>query len=152
MVLPTPARFIILPNAKCAGLIIFKSHPGSDVVNNYLIAGVIAVVIIAAYLMLTNAPGQNDAFAQCVGASGAKMYGAYWCPHCNDQKHMFGNSWRFIEYVECSLPDDKGQTDACITAGIRSYPTWEFKDGTRSVGALSFEELAQKTNCSAALK
>jgi hypothetical protein len=117
-------------------------------VNTYLIIGIIVVVIVAGYLMLTNAPSQYDSFAKCVAASGAKMYGASWCPHCNDQKHMFGNSVRFINYVECSLPDNQGETEVCTQAGIASYPTWIFKDGSRNVGVMSFDQLGQKTNCS----
>jgi hypothetical protein len=127
-------------------------NPSMEVVfvqipRTYLMIGIVAVLLAAAYLILTNAPGQYDAFASCVGKSGAKIYGAYWCPHCNDQKHMFGNSWRFIGYVECSTPDGKNQTEACAAAGIKSYPTWVFKDGTRNMGAMSFEELAAKTDC-----
>jgi hypothetical protein len=115
--------------------------------QTYLMLGVVAIVVIAAYIMITNAPGDYDAFAQCVGASGAKMYGAYWCPHCNDQKHEFGNSFRFIKYVECSLPNNGGETDECKAAGITSYPTWVFKDGSRISGALTFEDISAKTNC-----
>jgi glutaredoxin len=115
--------------------------------KNYLILGVIAVVIIAAYVILANAPGAYDSFGKCVGASGAKMYGASWCPHCNDQKHLFGNSWRFVDYVECSTPDGKGETDVCKAANVTSYPTWIFADGSKNLGAMTFEELAARTNC-----
>ena len=30
-----------------------------------------------------------DGFAQCLTAKGAQMYGAWWCPHCADQKELF---------------------------------------------------------------
>jgi len=117
--------------------------------QNMVTAGVALIVIIAGYLILSNAPGKYDDFARCISASGAKMYGAYWCPHCMDQKEMFGDSWHLINYVECSLPANGGQTEACIAAGVRSYPTWQFGDGTRKTGALSFEELGEKTGCAA---
>ena len=32
-----------------------------------------------------------------------KMYGAYWCPHCAEQKEVLGSSYRFV-YVECGVP------------------------------------------------
>jgi hypothetical protein len=115
--------------------------------QNTIMAGVLLIVIIAGYLILTSAPSKYDDFARCISASGAKMYGAYWCPHCIDQKGMFGNSWHLINYVECSLPDNAGQTQACIDAGVKSYPTWEFGDKTRKTGALTFEELGAKTGC-----
>lgn len=94
-----------------------------------------------------NTPGNYDAFAQCISGSGAKFYGAYWCPHCNDQKDMFGKSAKFLPYVECSLPNGQGQTAVCEQAGIESYPTWEFPDGTKLSGTQSFETLAAKTSC-----
>ena len=86
-------------------------------------------------------------FAQCITENGAKMYGAYWCSYCNSQKNMFDNSWEYIDYIECSLPNQGGQTQHCIEQGITGYPTWEFEDGTRLSGALSFGDLASKTGC-----
>jgi len=90
-----------------------------------------------------------DTFTQCLTERGAKMYGAYWCPHCLDQKEMFGKSWNNINYIECSLPGKSGQTEVCNLAGITSYPTWEFADGSRLEGVQPFEVLAQKSGCTA---
>ena len=109
------------------------------------IAGV--AVIIAAYLILTNMPGQYDDFARCLTSKGAKMYGSYLCTHCNEQKKMFGNSWRLVDYVECQLPAGQGETEVCKNANITAFPTWEFGDKTREMGAHSFEELTAKTGC-----
>jgi hypothetical protein len=114
----------------------------------YLMAMVAVMVIVAGYAILMNVPGRYDSFARCVSASGAKMYGSFQCPHCSDQKRMFGNSWRLIDYVECSTPDGKAQAEACALAGIRSYPTWVFKDGNKSIGITPFEAIAEKTGCS----
>lgn len=97
----------------------------------------------------TVASGELDGFAQCLTDNGVTMYGAYWCPHCQEQKKLFGASWDIVNYVECSLPNRGGQTEACINAGIESYPTWEFADGTRQSGRLSLDQLAQKTGCQA---
>ena len=88
-----------------------------------------------------------DTFTQCLTERGAKMYGAYWCPHCLDQKEMFGKSWNNINYIECSLPNKGGQTELCNREGINSYPTWEFSDGSRRNGVLQLEELSSITGC-----
>lgn len=88
-----------------------------------------------------------DVFAKCLTSSGAKMYGAYWCPHCQNQKTMFGASWQHIDYVECSLPNRAGQTQECSDAGVRAYPTWEFKGGEREEGGMTFAQLGEKTGC-----
>lgn len=93
-------------------------------------------------------PGQYDDLAQCITDSGAKFYGAFWCPHCQAQKTAFGKSAKLLPYIECSEPNGQGQTEACIDAGIQSYPTWEFADGTRQSGRIDVADLALLTNCS----
>lgn len=112
----------------------------------------VVVLLVSAGLMAwsSNAPkgaGELDGFAQCLGEKGATFYGAFWCPHCKEQKKMFGNSERLLPYVECSTPDGRGQTARCAEAGIQSYPTWVFADGATSTGTLSLETLAERTGC-----
>ena len=92
--------------------------------------------------------GEYDAFAQCLTESGATFYGAFWCPHCNEQKQLFGSSQKYINYVECSLPDRSGQTTICNEEDITAYPTWVFGDGKRQEGRLSIIELSQLSGCS----
>lgn len=87
-----------------------------------------------------------DGFAQCLADAGAKFYGAYWCPHCQNQKKSLGNS-KNIPYVECSTPNGQGQLPICTDAGITGYPTWVFADGSRLDGERTLEELAEKTSC-----
>jgi len=86
--------------------------------------------------------------ATCLKASGAKFYGAFWCPHCNDQKAMFGDAVKELPYIECSTPDGRGQTPVCAAANITGYPTWVFADGSTLSGAIEPKELAAKTGCS----
>lgn len=85
--------------------------------------------------------------AQCLKDSGATFYGAFWCPHCQTQKKLFGNASKLLPYVECSTPDGNNQTMACITAKVSSYPTWEFSDGSRETGEVSLDVLAQRSGC-----
>ncbi len=94
-----------------------------------------------------NAPKGALALAQCLADSDATFYGAFWCPHCNSQKELFGSAEKVLPYTECSTPDSKAQTQVCIDAGIKSYPTWQFKDGTQVTGVQTFAELAQKSGC-----
>lgn len=112
--------------------------------------GIVVVAVVGALIFLqkeANKPNPLDSFAACLGESGAKFYGAFWCPHCADQKKMFGTSVKLLPYVECSTPDSKGVTQVCIDAGIKSYPTWIFADGTISTGVQELETLAEKTSC-----
>ncbi len=112
--------------------------------------GIIVVVVIGVFVFLQkadNKPSKLDSFAACLGDKGATFFGAFWCPHCAQQKELFGSSIQYLPYKECSTPDSKGQTQVCIDAGIQSYPTWEFADGSRSTGLQPLETLAEKTGC-----
>jgi len=116
---------------------------------HYFLILIIAVLVLLVGTKYYNTvkPGAYDEFAQCLTDNGATFYGAFWCPHCAEQKDMFGNSMEFVKYVECSLPSGQGQTDECNEVGIETYPTWEFADGSRLTGVQSFETLAEKTSC-----
>lgn len=65
-----------------------------------------------------------DTFAQCLTDAGMTFYGAYWCPHCNDQKEMFGESLQYVNYVECDAGGENADPDACVKAGVEYYPSW----------------------------
>ncbi|CAM0870506.1 unnamed protein product [Alopecurus aequalis] len=59
---------------------------------------------------------------------GAKMYGAFWCSHCNEQKQMFGReAMEILDYVEC-FPDGAGKgkkmATECAATGLDGFPTW----------------------------
>ncbi len=92
-------------------------------------------------------PGLLDSFATCLKAKGATFYGAFWCPHCQAQKKLFGSSVKLLPYVECSTADGSGQTQVCIDKKIASYPTWEFADMSRLTGEIPLAQLAEKTSC-----
>jgi thiol-disulfide isomerase/thioredoxin len=99
------------------------------------------------YAKMTAAPGELDDFARCVAASGAKFYGADWCPHCQTQKEDFGSSVKFVPYVECAVRGTQMISYVCKKEQVESFPTWIFADGTRVVGAQSLSFIAEKTAC-----
>lgn len=118
-------------------------------IHYFILIMVVAIAgIFVARVWSDSQPGEYDEFAQCINDADATFYGAFWCPHCDEQKQMFGNSERLLPYTECSTPDGQNQTQVCIDAEIKSYPTWEFADGSRQTGVMSFRELSEKTNCS----
>ncbi|MGV8087251.1 MAG: peptidylprolyl isomerase [Candidatus Woesearchaeota archaeon] len=99
----------------------------------------------------TSLPTVNnfDAFAKCITANGAKFYGAYWCSHCNNQKTLFGDSMKYIQYVECAVEGQpQVQTSECTAAGISGYPTWII-NGKSYPGEQTMANLAKLTGCSA---
>lgn len=90
-----------------------------------------------------------DAFAKCLKDHHVLMYGAYWCPHCAEQKEKFGASFKYAPYVECGIPGNtRGEQEVCKDAGIKHFPTWQFPPvGERFEGSLSLEDLSDRSGC-----
>lgn len=88
---------------------------------------------------------QLSALAAHLDNTGAKYYGAFWCPNCQEQKRLFGSSAERLPYVECS-PGGRGGAVAfeCVTAEVTSYPTWIIR-GRKLEGLRQPEELARLT-------
>jgi hypothetical protein len=115
--------------------------------KKFVIIGLV-VLILVGFVLVTNqaTPGKYDSFAKCLGAKDAKMYGAYWCSHCQNQKKEFGNSFQYVNYVECDAAGTNPQPQLCTAAGIRGYPTWVI-DGKKYEGELSLDEIATYSGC-----
>jgi len=83
--------------------------------------------------------------------TGAKMYSAYWCPHCYDQKELFGKeAVEQLPYLECAPDGKNSQTPLCKEAQARAekqleqpfgFPSWEI-NGRFYLGAKNLEDLA----------
>ena len=72
---------------------------------------------------------QLQALAIHLADTGAKFYGAYWCPRCQEQKAVFEASAKRLPYVECSSGGrGSALTKPCAAEKIKSYPTWIIKD------------------------
>ena len=87
------------------------------------------------------APSYEAQLAEYLSNIGAKMYGAYWCPHCARQKQLFGGAADLLPYVECDARGVNPQVDLCNAVGIRAYPTWQI-DGEFYLGAQPIWRLA----------
>lgn len=93
---------------------------------------------------ITTTSGQAEtALARHLRDTGAKMYGAYWCPHCHDQKQLFGNpAVSDILYVECAADGRNPQPDLCRAANVQGFPSWQI-DGQLYAGTQPLQELAR---------
>jgi uncharacterized membrane protein len=95
---------------------------------------------------ITTTSGEAEiALAKHLTSKGAVKYSAYWCPHCYEQKQLFGKeAFKEVTKVEC---DPKGVAPApqkCVDAKIRAFPTWIIKGKTYE-GVQTLEELAKLT-------
>ena len=113
------------------------------------IPAVIVIAVLHAQASERTARGPEDPYlrglAERLAESGALFYGASWCPHCQEQKGMFAASEERLPYVECSPSGPRGGVaSACVSAGVQTYPTWVFSDGSRVTAVMSLRELADR--------
>jgi len=117
--------------------------------RKYLAWGGIVVLFVAVYVggwyYKTH---KYDKFAQCLATKQAKMYGLYWCPHCIEQKELFGQSFHYVPYVECAIKGSSEMAPQCKIAGVKLFPSWQFGDEPPKEGVLSLDALSDKTGCS----
>lgn len=101
-------------------------------------------------LLVGCSPGQSQVgadssyeaqLAQHLSQTDSTMYGAYWCPHCADQKAIFNEAVAQVPYVECAADGENAEPQLCEEKGIRGYPTWEI-GGQLYPGTKSLDELA----------
>ena len=99
--------------------------------------------IVGPAVTTTSGPAQL-ALVRHLREIGAKEYGAYWCPHCHDQKMLFGKeAAALIDYVECDPKGQNSRAEICqaAAANVKGFPTWEIK-GQFYSGTQSLEKLA----------
>jgi len=83
------------------------------------------------------------ALAEHLSGSGAAMYTAYWCPHCHEQKELFGKqATAKLKVIECAPDGRNSQKALCDSKKIEGFPTWEI-DGKLEVGVKPLAKLAQ---------
>jgi glutaredoxin len=117
--------------------------------QKWIIAIVVALVAMGGiFLSLSKkaeptikAEAKLTPFGQYLKDEGVVLYGAEWCPHCQNQKKTLGDgTWEAV-YKECVVPGRRQLDKACEDAKIESFPTWVFKDGTQKVGEISLDEI-----------
>jgi len=81
-------------------------------------------------------------FAKFLTDNNIVMYSAYWCPHCHDQKQLFGKeAVEELTIVECAKDGVDNQYKLCQEKNIEGFPSWEINNqiysGTRNLNELS---------------
>ena len=96
---------------------------------------------ITTFTGFTIKPSQEnlDKFAQCLTEKGIKMYGSIYCSHCKAQKDLFGTSFQYINYTECTE-----NPNVCID--LVGVPAWEI-NGKITYGTQSLQKLAELSGC-----
>lgn len=83
------------------------------------------------------------ALADHLTAKGAVMYSAYWCPHCHEQKELFGKqATARLKVLECAPDGQNSQAELCASKKIQGYPSWEI-NGKLDSGVKPLAKLAE---------
>ena len=82
------------------------------------------------------------ALAEHLSGSGAVLYTAYWCPHCHEQKELFGKeATARLKVVECAADGRNSQKALCDTKKLEGFPSWEINgridSGVKPLGRLA---------------
>jgi len=105
----------------------------------------VATLVLAAGLFVEpvgGSPAYRLALARHLADMDAKMYGAYWCPACKEQKARFGEAADQVPYVECDARGFQARPDLCERVNVRAYPTWVIGEA-RHEGVLTIADLAR---------
>jgi protein-disulfide isomerase len=116
---------------------------------NRVALGVISVVILLLFVYYLTESGyfvwnkgdRIEGFAKCLTDKGIVMYGSKYCPHCKNQKALFGDAFKYINYVECTE-----NTQLCAENGIMYVPAWII-NGEKYTGEMSLERLSELSGC-----
>jgi len=73
----------------------------------------------------------------------ARMFGAFWCSHCYEQKQALGyEAMQSLPYIECDREGYNNKRELCKEREVPGYPTWEI-GGKLFPGERSLEELRE---------
>ena len=96
-------------------------------------------------IITTSSSPQKIKFAKFLSDNNIKMFSAYWCPHCHDQKQLFGKkAVKELTIVECAKDGKDNQYQLCREKEIQGFPSWEIK-GEIFSGVKDLNDLAIMT-------
>ena len=117
----------------------------------------LAVIIILNLIPLvvfnfpTGEKENYDALAQCITEKEVNMYGSFRCGVCAKTRARFGDSFQYINEIECHPQGENPQTELCLAKGLEGTPTWILEpngvEEKRHQGFLSIEELREFSGC-----
>ena len=130
--------------------------PEKIAAKNVITALVLAVLLGGATFVVHKSAvpsGKYDTFAQCLTEKRLYMYGSISCSFCAKQRAMFGDSFQYVNEIECDPRNPNHEAQRCIEKNVERTPTWIFDDSEGGIlyrfepGVVSFEELSEISGC-----
>jgi len=101
---------------------------------------ILAVVVLAYFIINLNFQEVPEETARCIG-NNSVLYVQLGCSHCRTQENLFGESYKYINFVDCFYERQK-----CIDLNIQATPTWVIK-GEKYSGVQEINKLKELTGC-----
>jgi len=121
-----------------------KKETKKNSITNVIVFSII-ILVFASFIVYSFVIKNNgispERVAQCLSDKGAKLYTSQYCPHCQEQKKMFGDALSKLDIAECST-----QIEECQNAGITAYPTWII-NGRKFLGTKDMNTLYDLSDC-----
>ena len=109
--------------------------------NTWWTIGIIIAVIILAYFIINRThPETPEALAKCIGEN-AVLYTQIGCSACEKQKDLFGENVQYINEFICN-----SDWQECQKVEMTHTPTWIINN-EKYVGVQSIEKLKEITGC-----
>jgi hypothetical protein len=113
---------------------------------NIIVTGaiIIAVALIAFFAIKGKTTGNvalDENVAKWIGEHSV-VYVQAGCHACVAQEQLFGDSWKYINAVDCIASESEKQ--ACVTEEIAATPTWII-NGQKYVGVQTIDALKELT-------
>jgi len=99
---------------------------------------ILGVIILAFFLINKNKNETPDEIAKCIGKN-SLLYTQLGCHACKTQEDLFGESYQYLNKIDCWFERDKCED-------ITATPTWIIK-GEKYIGVQTIEKLKELTNC-----
>ena len=132
--------FIVATSVIIGGLIWSTSVDPSNAIDTSIPNEKVSPIITSSSSL------QKIEFAKYLSENNIVMYSAYWCPHCHDQKQLFGKqAVQELKVIECAQDGKNNQHELCKTKGIDGFPSWEIKGKIYS-GTRDLKDLAEITS------
>jgi glutaredoxin len=114
--------------------------------KKYIIIGaaiIIPLIFILAILFFNRDGGiEKEALAKCLTEKGYAMAGTSWCPHCKEQKELFGDAFQYVTYHDCDE-----EADWCTEHNVEGYPSWISPQASVSPGVKPLRTLKNMADC-----
>lgn len=83
-----------------------------------------------------------DNLTSSMTEKGMILYCSFESADCKDQKALFADSFKNINYVECDAAGPDANPDECLGQNVSNYPTWGY-NGQFYYGVQSLSNLAK---------